>query len=88
MDWYVAAGKPVERLSMLKECYKSASHCLAYRFVLPQMHVLTEENLSRYMENQEENSQAAVTVDTSKVAAGRNSGFSGKGHPGGDLQLC
>ena len=68
MDWYVAAGKPVERLSMLKECYKSASHCLAYRFVLPQMHVLTEENLSRYMENQEENSQAAVTVDTSKVA--------------------
>lgn len=71
MDWYVAAGKPVERLSMLKECYKSASHCLAYRFVLPQMHVLTEENLSRYMENQEENSQAAVTVDTSKVGAGR-----------------
>ena len=68
MDWYVAAGKPVERLSMLKECYKSASHCLAYRFVLPQMHVLTEENLSKYMANQEENNQAAVTVDTSKVA--------------------
>ena len=79
MDWYVAAGKPVERLSMLKECYKSASHCLAYRFVLPQMHVLTEENLSKYMANQEENNQAAVTVDTSKVAPDVILDFLGKG---------
>lgn len=46
------------------------------------MHVLTEENLSRYMENQEENSQAAVISRYIKSGAGRNSGFSGKGHQG------
>ena len=68
MDWYVAAGVPVERLSMLKECYKAVSHCLAYRFVLPQLHRLTEETLSKYMMNQEENNSTTVTVDTAKVA--------------------
>ena len=50
--------------------------------------VLTEENLSKYMANQEENNQAAVTVDTSKVAPDVILDFLGKGYPGRDLQFC
>lgn len=66
MDWYVAAGTPVERLSQLGSCYKSASHCLAYRFIIPKVHVLTESTLSRYLNDREDDS--TVSVDFSKMS--------------------
>lgn len=33
-DWYVVVGTPVERLSMLKECYDRVNHYGAYRFCI------------------------------------------------------
>lgn len=48
-DWYVVVGTPVERLSMLKECYDRVNHYGAYRFLYPQMHVLLEETLKSYL---------------------------------------
>jgi len=46
-DWYVVVGTPVERLSMLKECYDRVNHYGAYRFLYPQMHVLSEAFMER-----------------------------------------
>lgn len=54
MGWYVAVGTPVERLSMLSQCYKAVNHYFAYRFILPNVHVLTEKTLSGYLADQEE----------------------------------
>lgn len=45
LDWYVVTGKSVERLSMLPECYLVANHCLAYRFITPERHILSQELL-------------------------------------------
>ena len=42
-EWYVAAGTPVERFSQLSECYKRVNHIYAYRYLMPEKHVLTEE---------------------------------------------
>ena len=53
--WYVAAGKPVERLSMLSECYQEVNHYFAYRFILPGQHVLTDKTLADQLQSNSEN---------------------------------
>ncbi|MDE6950340.1 MAG: AraC family transcriptional regulator, partial [Lachnospiraceae bacterium] len=42
-EWYVAAGEPVERLSMLPECYTKVNQILAHRFLDPGQHILTQQ---------------------------------------------
>lgn len=42
ITWNIASGQPVERLSMLGECYKNVNHVFSYRFFSPQTHILTE----------------------------------------------
>lgn len=43
--WYVAVGTLVERLSLLPECYREANHCFAYRFLMPDQHILSQKTL-------------------------------------------
>ena len=45
-EWYVAAGTPVERFSQLSDCYRKVNHIYAYRYLMPEKHVLTEELMS------------------------------------------
>lgn len=45
IEWHVALGEPVERLSQLAECYGKVNHLLAYRFLKPSQHILTHENV-------------------------------------------
>ena len=47
VDWYVAVGAPTERLSCLPQCYSAANHALAYRHLMPNVHVLKTEILER-----------------------------------------
>lgn len=49
LDWHVAVGEPVERLSMLAECYSRVNHLFAYRFLMPTAHVFTGEVTESYM---------------------------------------
>ena len=65
LDWYAAAGKPVERLSMLSECYNSAYHILSYRFLLPDQHILTEKEAACFLPGHEEG--ALGELDIQKV---------------------
>ena len=60
LEWYVAVGKPVERLSLLFQCYQSVNHYFAYRFMVPGLHVLTEKTLENYVNSQGENRLEAV----------------------------
>lgn len=45
-DWYVAVGRPTQRLSGLPECFREVSRLWAYRYILPLQHVLTAETVS------------------------------------------
>ena len=54
VDWYVAVGSPVERLSMLSACYQKANKCFSYRFVTPDHHVLQEGLISDLVSEKEE----------------------------------
>ena len=55
LDWYAATGSPVERLSMLPSCYQDVNHYLAYRFMVPGLHVLTKTTLADYLMTKDEN---------------------------------
>lgn len=46
LDWYVAVGEPVERLSLLAECYSKVNHLFAHRFLMPHVHIFTGETIS------------------------------------------
>ena len=55
LDWYVATGSPVERLSMLPACYQDVNHYLAYRFIVPSLHILSAATLGDYLTTRDEN---------------------------------
>lgn len=65
-DWYAAAGEPVERLSMLAECYRKVNHLFAYRFLMPNTHILTKEATDSYMPR--ESGGKIGDIDSAKVA--------------------
>lgn len=60
LEWYVAVGTEVERLSMLPQCYKDANHYFAYRFIKPGLHVLSEMTLSDCLAGQGEKNIGTV----------------------------
>lgn len=45
-DWYVAVGRPTQRLSTLPACFEEVSRLWAYRHILPRQHVLTADTVS------------------------------------------
>ncbi|MDO4459098.1 MAG: AraC family transcriptional regulator, partial [Clostridia bacterium] len=46
IDWHIAVGTPTNRLSGLSKCYSDVNHILAYRYMLPERHILTSEILT------------------------------------------
>ncbi|MCI9296494.1 MAG: response regulator [Lachnospiraceae bacterium] len=65
MEWYVAAGEPVERLSLLPECYGKVNHILAHRFFSPQRHILTEKDAAGLLLGKD--TKSFESVDSAKV---------------------
>ncbi len=45
-SWYVAVGRPTQRLSALPACFEEVSRLWAYRHILPRQHVLTADTVS------------------------------------------
>lgn len=45
VDWYIACGTPVSRLSALPACFSEASRILSYRYLCPEEHLLSEESI-------------------------------------------
>ncbi len=64
-QWYAAAGEPVERLSLLAECYSKVNHLFAYRFLMPQEHIFTKELTANYMPMEE--SGKIGDIDSAKM---------------------
>jgi len=62
LDWYVAVGSMVERLSLLPQCYKDANHYFAYRFVMPGQHILCQATLSGVLAPKAEKDIASVDI--------------------------
>lgn len=65
LEWYVATGNPVERMSLLPQCYRQVNQLLAYRFVIPDVHIFTEERVSKYLTGHD--NEHIGDVDSAKV---------------------
>lgn len=73
IEWYAAVGEPVERLSLLPECYVKVNHILAHRFFNPKKHILTEKDMELFMPKNDEKS--FTSVDSAKVSPEIIQGF-------------
>ena len=45
VDWYIACGTPVSRLSTIPACFTEASRVLSYRYLCPKEHILSEAGI-------------------------------------------
>ena len=45
VDWHIAYGTPVSRLSAVPACFTEASRILSYRYLCPAEHILSEESI-------------------------------------------
>ncbi|MCM1144433.1 MAG: response regulator [Blautia sp.] len=65
LDWYAAAGNPVERFSLLADCYQKLNHIFSYRFLEPARHIWSNEAVERI---EAAGSEGALdTIDTAKI---------------------
>lgn len=65
INWYVAEGSPVERLSTLSEVYQNVNRYMSYRFLVPDMHLLNRESLAGYMSTERDKDMGYV--DPSRI---------------------
>ncbi|MBN2880288.1 MAG: response regulator [Clostridia bacterium] len=45
VDWHIACGTPVSRLSAIPACFTEASRVLSYRYLCPGKHLLSEDSI-------------------------------------------
>ncbi len=45
VNWHIAWGTPVSRLSAIPVCFSEASRILSYRYLCPEEHILTEASI-------------------------------------------
>ncbi len=64
IEWYVSAGKPVERFSALEDCFNLVNHAFACRFFVQDTHILTEETSAKYTTSRD---GSIENIDSSKV---------------------
>jgi len=65
VDWYAAAGTPVERFSLLPDCFNDLNHLFSYRFFSPSKHILTRDLIEEV--SSEGNDNALAGVSTAQV---------------------
>lgn len=78
IEWYAAVGTPVNRLSFLSECYKEVNKIFSFRFLLPNVNILTKDIISQFSSDYSQGSNYK-TMDISKVDAEIIKGFLTKG---------
>lgn len=59
-EWYAAVSDPVERLSMLPECYDRVRQYSAYRFIYPEQHFFTKQTLQNNLSTLDDTQIAEV----------------------------
>ena len=65
VNWYAAAGSPVERFSLLSDCYRKLNNVFSYRFFEPSKHIISEQTMEGVANEGGEG--AFETVDMAKV---------------------
>lgn len=73
VEWYVAIGTAIERLSALPGCFSEVSHILSFRHLLTDQHILTREIVERMQPRDEESN--LKNLDMTRIDPGVLRGF-------------
>ena len=66
VNWHLATGEPIMRLSAISDCFADAMKILSYRHMCPSEHVLTEKSLHNWKQNSYANGGSS-TIDPELV---------------------
>lgn len=61
-EWYAVAGQPVERLSLLPECYRKVNHVLSFRYFAPHQHILTEHTVADFLPSNDDGKLSELDI--------------------------
>ncbi len=79
IEWHLAVGSPVKRLSSLPECYMEVSRVLSYRHLLPNQHIFTKSSIESLKPGDDESK--LKNLDMAKLDPGVLRGFLQNGQP-------
>lgn len=79
IEWYLAVGTPVKRLSSLPECYSEVSRVLSYRHLLTNQHIFTRSSIESLKPGDDESK--LKNLDMAKLDPGVLRGFLQNGQP-------
>ena len=79
LEWYVAVGGAVERLSGLYTCFNEVSHTFSFRHLVSDSHILTAENTKGLLTG--EDASSLKNLDMSKIDPSVIQGFLKNGSP-------
>lgn len=74
ISWYAAASDPVMRFSELKNGYAQANHAFACRYLMPETHILTKENVESILAGNREK-RTILSMDASRTDTAVIDGF-------------
>lgn len=76
-DWHIAAGMPLEGLDNIPSCYQQAARLWAFRYLLPQEHILTTETVGHTL--RAEQAESISEIDFRLTAPALLYGFLSQG---------
>lgn len=79
VEWFLAVGTPVKRLSSIPECYSEVSRVLSYRHLLTTQHIFTKDSIQNLTPGDDESK--LKNLDMSKLDPGVLRGFLQNGQP-------
>jgi len=74
VSWYISYGTPVSRLSAIPNCFAEASRILAYRYLCPEEHILSEDSIMKLRENSRSRINTDKEIDPEHIRKFLSSG--------------
>ena len=79
VEWFLAVGTPVKRLSSIPECYSEVSRVLSYRHLLTNQHIFTKNSIQNMSPGDDESK--LKNLDMAKLDPAVLRGFLQNGQP-------
>ncbi len=74
VDWYIACGTPVSRLSAVPACFAQASRILSYRYLCPKEHILSETSILDFRKKAGPETDTDKDIDQERIRSFLSSG--------------
>ena len=74
VDWHIACGTPVSRLSAIPACFTEVSRVLSYRYLCPKEHILSEASIRNLKKGSSEMHTSKQEIEQERIRTFLSSG--------------